>query len=86
MKKLSYSLCVAVVVAPLLMQCASQDELNQIHYQLRRLDKKVTDLESKTIDDMQKRYASTSVMRSPTRPCQISWPNKSRATSSASRA
>ena len=60
MKKLSYSLCVAVVVAPLLMQCASQDELNQIHYQLRRLDKKVTDIESKTIDDIQKRYASTS--------------------------
>lgn len=39
------------------MQCASQNDLNQIHYQLRMLNKKVSDLESVTIDDLQKRQA-----------------------------
>jgi TolA-binding protein len=57
MRNLSSTLLLAVFVLPLLSQCASQDELNQIHYQLRMLNKKVSDLESTTIDDIQKRQA-----------------------------
>ncbi|MBE0583427.1 MAG: hypothetical protein IH612_06635, partial [Desulfofustis sp.] len=57
MKKIPLSILCAFVVAPLLVQCASQNDLNQIHYQLRMLNKKVTDLESTTLDDLQKRQA-----------------------------
>jgi tol-pal system protein YbgF len=57
MKKIPFSVLCAFVVSPLLVQCASQDDLNQIHYQLRMLNKKVTDLESTTLDDLQKRQA-----------------------------
>lgn len=60
MKKSALTLFIALAVSPLLIQCASQDELNQIHYQLRMLNKKVTDLESSTIDSLQKRQASSS--------------------------
>ena len=57
MKKLSLTVLCAFLVSPLLMQCASQDDLGKVHYQLRMLNKKVSDLESTTIDDLQKRQA-----------------------------
>jgi len=60
MKKSTLTLLLLLVTSPLLVQCASQDELNKIHYQLRSLNKKVNDLEATTIDNMQKRQASTS--------------------------
>jgi len=59
MKKIPFTILCAFVVSPLLVQCASQDDLNQIHYQLRMLNKKVTDLESSTIDELQKRQANS---------------------------
>ena len=60
MKKTIVTLLFVLAVSPLLVQCASQDELNKIHYQLRMLNKKVNDLEAGTIDNLQKRQASTS--------------------------
>ncbi len=59
MKKIPFTVLCAFIVSPLLVQCASQDDLNQIHYQLRMLNKKVTDLESSTIDELQKRQANS---------------------------
>ena len=60
MKKSALTFLFALAVSPLLVQCASQDELNQIHYQLRMLNKKVNELETSTIDNLQKRQASSS--------------------------
>lgn len=57
--KSALTLLFALAVSPLLVQCASQDELNQIHYQLRQLNKKVVELETSTIDNLQKRQASS---------------------------
>ncbi len=53
------SLLLSVALLPLLVQCASQDELNQINYQLRMLNKKVVELEATTVDNLQKRQASS---------------------------
>lgn len=60
MKKSALTFLFALAISPLLVQCASQDELNQIHYQLRMLNKKVNELETSTIDNLQKRQASSS--------------------------
>ena len=59
MNKSALTFLFALAVSPLLVQCASQDELNQIHYQLRQLNKKVNELETVTIDNLQKRQASS---------------------------
>lgn len=48
----------AIAVAPFLIQCASQDDLNLIHAQLRSIDKKLTELETTTVDGLRKRQAS----------------------------
>ena len=53
------SLFLSFALLPLLVQCASQDELNQINYQLRMLNKKVVELEATTVDNLQKRQASS---------------------------
>ena len=53
------SLVLSFALLPLLVQCASQDELNQINYQLRMLNKKVVELEATTVDNLQKRQASS---------------------------
>ena len=59
MNKPALTFLFALAVSPLLVQCASQDELNQIHYQLRQLNKKVVELETSTVDNLQKRQASS---------------------------
>ena len=58
MKKSPRYLLFALIIAPLLMQCASQDDLNLIHAQLRSIDKKLTELETVTVDELRKRQAS----------------------------
>ena len=58
MKKTPFSLVCAIAVAPFLVQCASQDDLNLIHSQLRSIDKKLTELETTTVDGLRKRQAS----------------------------
>lgn len=59
MKKLLITIATAFISVPFLMQCASQDDLNRAIYQLQVLNKKVTDLEAVTLDDLQKRQAQT---------------------------
>lgn len=58
MKKAPLSIFLIMFAAPLLMQCASQDDLTLIHSQLRKMDKKITELETTTVDEMRKRQAS----------------------------
>lgn len=58
MKKAPLSIFLIMFTAPLLMQCASQDDLTLIHSQLRKMDKKITELETTTVDEMRKRQAS----------------------------
>lgn len=58
MKKAPFSIFLILFAAPLLMQCASQDDLTLIHAQMRNLDKKLTELETTTVDEMRKRQAS----------------------------
>ncbi len=58
MKISSRSLLCALLIAPFLTQCASQDDLNLIHAQLRSMDKKLTELETGTVDELRKRQAS----------------------------
>jgi tol-pal system protein YbgF len=58
MKKPPFTLLCAFAVAPFLVQCASQDDLNLIHAQLRSIDKKLTELETTTVDGLRKRQAS----------------------------
>ena len=60
MNKSSLTFILIIALSPFLVQCASQDEMNKIHYQLRMLNKKVNDLESGTIDALMKRQASSS--------------------------
>ncbi len=58
MKKSPLSLLFILAVAPLLMQCATQDDLNLIYAQLRKIDNKITDLETTTVEEMRKRQAA----------------------------
>ncbi len=60
MKTRSLSLFFILATAPLMMQCASQDDLTLIHAQLRNLDKKITELEVTTVEEMRKRQAANS--------------------------
>lgn len=59
MKKIPLSFLCILAVSPLLVQCASQDEINQINYQLRTINTKVSKIENTTIDDLRKRQAAT---------------------------
>ncbi len=59
MKKIPLSFLCMLTVSPLLVQCASQDEINQINYQLRTLNNKVSTIENTSIDDLRKRHAAT---------------------------
>lgn len=43
----------------LLSQCASQDEVRDLNYQLRAVNRKVEDVKSGTVEEMLKRQAST---------------------------
>ena len=43
----------------LLTQCASQDEVQNLQYQLRAVNQKLEDVKSNTVNQMQKRQASS---------------------------
>ncbi len=60
MKKPTLTLLVALAVSPLLVQCASQDEVQQLNYQLRVVNKKLEDMKKETVGQMQKRQAASS--------------------------
>lgn len=48
------------LTAPLLTQCASQDQVNKLEYQLRVVNKKLQELESTTVNQIQQRQAASS--------------------------
>ena len=58
MKRLR-NLAVAGCSLVLLCQCASQDEIQDLHYQVRAVNKKVEEVRNSTVDQMQKRQASS---------------------------
>ncbi|THB74285.1 MAG: hypothetical protein D6B25_13770 [Desulfobulbaceae bacterium] len=59
MKRKYFLLAVLLTSMPLLQQCATRDDINQLHYQIRRLDNKITEMQNNSLDKMQKRQAAT---------------------------
>lgn len=53
------NLAVAGCTVLLLSQCASQDEVRDLNYQIRAVNQKVDEVRSTTVDQMQKRQASS---------------------------
>lgn len=54
------SVLAMLLTAPLLTQCASQDQVNQLEYQLRVVNNKLLEMETNTVDQIQKRQAASS--------------------------
>ena len=59
MKKSLFTFISLVSLSPFLIQCASQDEVRTLSYQLRAVNKKVEDLQANTVGDIQKKQASS---------------------------
>ena len=60
MKKTVFNFILLASVAPFLVQCASQTELEELRYQLRIVNKKLEDMKSDTVGQLQKRQAVAS--------------------------
>lgn len=60
MKKTVFNFILLASVAPFLVQCASQAELAELRYQLRIVNKKLEDMKSTTVGQLQKRQAAAS--------------------------
>lgn len=54
------TLVLIIAISPLLLQCASQDEIKNLHYQLRIVSQKVDTMKANTVSSIQKRQASSS--------------------------
>ncbi|MBU4236274.1 MAG: tol-pal system protein YbgF [Proteobacteria bacterium] len=59
MNKSFLTLLVLLSLTPFLVQCASQDEVRTLSYQLRAVNKKLEDMQANTVDKMQKKQASS---------------------------
>ena len=60
MNKSTLNLLVILSLSPFLVQCASQDEVRTLSYQLRAVNKKLEDMQANTVGEMQKKQASSS--------------------------
>ncbi|MDP3478695.1 MAG: tetratricopeptide repeat protein [Desulfoprunum sp.] len=60
MKNLIRNLFLILVIAPFLVQCASQNEVRDLQYQLRIVNKKLEDMKANTVGMIQKRQADSS--------------------------
>jgi tol-pal system protein YbgF len=60
MKKTLRNIFAVMAVTPLLVQCATRTELDEVRYQLRIVNKKLEDMKSTTVDQLQKRQALAS--------------------------
>ncbi|WP_169309122.1 tetratricopeptide repeat protein [Desulforhopalus sp. IMCC35007] len=60
MKKTVLKIGLLLSMAPLLVSCASQQDVEELRYQLRIVNKKVDDMKSDTVDRLQKRQAAAS--------------------------
>jgi len=59
MKKTILNFLLVVALVPLLSQCASQSDVEDIRYQLRIVNKKLEDMKSSTFGQLQKRQAAS---------------------------
>jgi len=59
MKKTILNFFLIVALAPLLTQCASQTDVDDLRYQLRIVNKKLEDMKSTTFGQLQKRQAAS---------------------------
>ncbi len=60
MKKTLRNIFIVTALSPLLIHCASQDEVKRLQYQLHVVNKKLEDMKSTTVGDIQKRQAASS--------------------------
>ncbi len=60
MNKTLCTLIVLLFLSPFLVQCASQDEVRTLSYQLRAVNKKLEDMQAKTVTEMRKKQATSS--------------------------
>jgi tol-pal system protein YbgF len=60
MKKTALNFVLLVTVTPFLMQCAAQTDVDDLRYQLRIVNKKLEDMKSTTVGQLQKRQAAAS--------------------------
>jgi tol-pal system protein YbgF len=60
MKKTVLNFLLLVTVTPFLMQCAAQTDVDDLRYQLRIVNKKLEDMKSTTVGQLQKRQAAAS--------------------------
>lgn len=60
MKKTIRNILIPFALLPLLTQCASQDEVQRLQYQLRVVNSKLEEMKSTTVGDIQKRQAASS--------------------------
>ena len=60
MKKSLRTLMATLALSPFLVQCASQDDMHTLNYQLMTVNKKVEDMKLTTVDQMQRKQAVTS--------------------------
>lgn len=58
--KFPFALLLILAISPLLLQCASQDDVKSLHYQLRIVSNKVDTMKANTVSSIQKRQASSS--------------------------
>lgn len=60
MKKTTLNFILIGALAPFLVQCASQTDVDDLRYQLRIVNKKIEDMKSTTVGKLQKRQAASS--------------------------
>lgn len=60
MNKSLFTLLILLALTPFLVQCASQEEVKTLSYQLRAVNKKLEDMQANTVGEMQKKQASSS--------------------------
>jgi len=60
MKKTILHFALILAVSPFLLQCATQNEVQNLQYQLRLMNKKMEDMKSNTVGEIQKRQADSS--------------------------
>ncbi len=60
MKKNTFTALVLIGLMPLLSNCASQDDVQALNYNVRSINKKLEDMKVNTVDQMQQRQAMSS--------------------------
>jgi len=60
MKKTVINFLILASIAPFLVQCAAQNDVDELRYQLRIVNKKLEDMKANTVSQLQKRQAAAS--------------------------